>query len=160
MRAFAFFTLMMLAPATGAQITGFSFTVLPSSPPADQPFLIRVTADALSCYTLPDAITISQPSANVVQYELRMFDSCLPLPEQERTYVVPPLPTGAYTLRLAGCVSATPQLPSTLCGTLAEQGVVVAPAPSVIPSLSFWVLSALAGVVGIFGLGFLRRTGG
>lgn len=159
MRNLGFLILMLVATAAAGQDPRFSFTAVPNPPASNQPFEIRVTVAALYCYVLPNALTISQPAANVVQYELRMVDSCLPLPEQQRTYTVPALPAGQYTLRLAACAAPPAQLPTAPCGMVAERSIVVAPMiePRAIPALSPLAMPLLAAVMAVLGAFFLRR---
>lgn len=159
MRIFGFLILMLVVGAAAGQDARFSFTVIPNPPAANQPFQVRVTLAALSCYTLPSAIIATHPSPNVVQYELHMDDSCLPLPEQQRTYSVPALSPGQYTFRLAGCLRPDPLLPPPSCGIAAEQTVSVALVPltaNVIPILSSLTLTLLIGVMATLGAFVLR----
>lgn len=159
MRSKAFLTLMFATFAATAQDPRYSFTVDPDPPEANLAFELEVSLQALSCHTLPNELTISQPSAGVMQYELRMEDACLPLPDQSRRYAVPALPPGNYTLRLAACVAPAPQLPTAPCGTVAERSISVSTTISnrPIPLLSQFAFLLTAGVVGAVGIYCLRR---
>jgi hypothetical protein len=158
MRNKAFAVLMFVASGAIAQDPRYAFTVDPDPPRANFAFELNVSLQALSCYTLPEELTISQPSADVVQYELRMEDACLPLPDQHHRYTVPALPSGNYTLRLAACIAPTPQLPTAPCGTVAEHSVVVSSFARPVPILSRSALLLAAGLVGAFGIFCLRRS--
>lgn len=161
MRSLVFGILMLSAGgamAGGIDGSNYSFAIAPNPPLANLPFQVQVTFAALTCYAIPDAITISQPSSDVIQYELRVLDSCLPFPEQQRTYPAPPLSPGQYTLRLAVCVAqSAAQLPTAPCAPVSQLGVVIAP-PSVIPALSSLSLSLLAGIMTALSALFVRRS--
>jgi hypothetical protein len=157
-----FLLILLLSAGTAVgQDSRYSFSAIPNPPTANQPFQIRVTAEALSCYTLPDSVTVTQPAPNVVQYEMRILDGCLPLPEQQRLYTVPALPAGPYTVRLARCISPSVELlPTTPCGLVAEQGIVVAAnaaAPNAIPAMSSRTMPLLIALTAVLGAFFVRR---
>src|SRR5690606_24478242 len=106
----------------------FTFTVVPSSPVANQQFQIRVELGNLGCVPLPDALSTTGSGGNVIRYELHVPDSCFPFPPQARTYSVAPLPAGNYTFQYVYCPHANPPQPDELCSTISEQTVtVVAP---------------------------------
>lgn len=162
MRYFIMLILLLSAGTAVGQDSRYSFSVIPNPPTANQPFQIRVTAEALSCYTLPDSLTVTQPTPNVVQYEMRILDGCLPVPEQQRLYTVPALPAGPYTVRFARCISPSVEsLPTTPCGLVAEQGIVVAASsalPNTIPATSALTMPLLIALTAVLGAMFLRRS--
>lgn len=84
----------------------YTFTVVPSSPVAGQPFSIKVNAGSGSCHPLQPLFPASPQDANVIRFELIISDICTPnLPAQEQTYEAAPLSAGNYVFRYAFCGS-------------------------------------------------------
>jgi len=133
MRALLLIAFLLFATNVSSQSPQpFNFEVLPPSPVAGQPFQLRVTLRALSCYLLPDATIITPLVGNIVQYELHMTDGCFPYPDQERIYSVTPLAAGTYTFRLATCIHVIPPLPNEQCYPAIEHPVTVSAVGSVV----------------------------
>jgi len=137
-----------------AQDPRYTFTVSPVSPIAGQEFQVIVSLRELSCVLLPDVINVLTLPGSVVQYELHMADTCFPYPRQDRSYSVPGLPAGSFTLRLATCLHADPPGPNEGCFAVAESDVVVIKASAgatEIPLTTSWGLGALS--LGLLALG-------
>lgn len=161
MRHLIFVILMTLVGSAAAQDPRYSFTVSPNPPTAGQSFQLHVTLRELSCVLLPDSVAVTLLAGNIVQYELHMTDNCFPYPEQQRTYTVPGLTVGTYTLRLATCLHAIPPLPNEACFSAVEMPVTVVLGPSeprVIPTLTLWSLMILICLLASIGLCAPRRT--
>lgn len=161
MRTFIFVLFVALAGSAVAQDPRYSFTVSPTSPVAGQSFELQVTLRELSCVLLPDSVAVTSLPGNVVQYELHMTDNCFPYPEQNKTYVVPGLPAGSYTFRLATCLHAIPPAPDEACFSAVERPVVVVSGNSgtqAVPLLSMSGVLILSCWLALTGLAALRRT--
>jgi len=132
----------IVVSAAWAGNSGYTFTVLPSSPVAGQPLQIRVQTIAGMCTPLPTALLVDTPEAGVVRYGVASSDACFPpnIPAEDRTYDVPSLASAQYVFRFAVCGAVpTPSLPDG-CATLEEQSVVVfgiSAAGFTIPALSW-----------------------
>jgi len=163
MRNLTFWAILFLAGPVLGQAGQYSFTVIPSSPSANQGFQIRVNLSDLGCVPLPDALQITPLGGNVMQYEVHVPDSCFPFPPQERTYAVGGLPAGQYMFRFAICPQHIPPLPGSTCSTIATRTVAVtagAGTTRAIPALSWQGLSIVTLITALFGLVVLRKWQG
>lgn len=130
--------------------SGYTFTVLPASPVAGQPFRIRVQTIAGLCTPLPPTLAVDHPVEGVVRYRVASSDACEPpnIPAEDRTYDVSALAPGQHVFRFAVCGAVpTPGNPDG-CATLEEQSVTVfgiAATSFTIPALS-WEGIVLLGV--------------
>lgn len=95
---------LSLPLAIAAGDTYYTFYVVPETPMADQPFQIRVVTQPNMCVPLSEQLGVQQ-AGNVVHYKIFSSDACYPpnLPAEDKTYPVPPLPSGTYTFRFEVC---------------------------------------------------------
>lgn len=137
----------------------FSFTVLPASPVAGEPFSIKVNVVAGSCHQLSPLLPITNLGADIIRVEVVISDICTVNPAQERVYQIPPLAAGEYTFRYAFCGVT---VLGYSCTTIGEDTVVVSPGsvparPHAVPTSSwagmaatvlFVLLAAFARLIG------------
>lgn len=156
----AIFLVFLSGFARGATPNDYTFTLIPASPTAGEPFALRVDVAPGGCWPLHPLLPVSPQGSNVLRLEIVISDMCTPnLPAQERTYEIASLGAGAYTFRYAFC---GPTMFGYTCTDVRDVPVtVVAEALSARPhTVPIWSRAGMVATVALFVLAALASFAG